>query len=208
MPYLYTLFQRAHALGEPILRPLCYEFEDDPRTFADGDDFMFGPHLLVANVLEPSVRERRVYLPRHEEGWYDFHTGEAFAGGQEIVVPAPLDRIPLFARAGAIVPLTAREDFTRLHDEPSRQVRVFPPRREAHAAFVLYEDDGIGLGYRSGDSAEVAFTMATGAQEIQIVARKTGRYALPYRGIGVVLPANEQRKLSLLGDGVDLTPGS
>lgn len=205
MPYIYTLFQRAHALGEPMLRPLFYEFEHDPRTFADSDDFMFGPNVLVANVLEQGARERRVYLPHNDDGWYDYYTGRHLEGGQEIVVPAPLDHIPLFARGGAILPLTGREDFTQLHDEPSRQLRVFPARHESRARFVLYEDDGIGLGYRDGNYAEVGIDMRAGSEEIEVVARKTGPYTLPYRNVDVILPANEKRKLSLHGHGVNLS---
>ena len=129
MPYLYTLYRRAHERGEPILRPLCYEFEHDPRAYADCDDFMFGPQLLVANVVERGARERRVYLPTCDAGWYDFYTGEHHAGGRDIVVPAPLDHIPLFARAGAIIPMTGRDDFAMLHDEPSRQLRDLSGRR-------------------------------------------------------------------------------
>jgi alpha-glucosidase len=164
---------------------------------------MFGPHR--SNVVEQGARERRVYLPRNGDGWYDYYTGRHLGGGREVVVPAPLDHIPLFSRGGAILPLTARDDFAHLHDEPSRQLRVFPARHESRAAFVLYEDDGIGLGYRDGNYAEVAFEMRTGSEEIQLVARKTGRYPLPYRNIDVILPANETRKLSLHGHGVDLS---
>jgi alpha-glucosidase len=204
VPYLYTLFQRAHALGEPILRPLFYEFEHDSRTFVDSDDFMFGPYLLVANVLEQGARERRVYLPDSEGGWYDYYTGRHLEGGQEVVVPAPLDRIPLFARAGAILPMTASEDFSRLHDEPSRQLRVFPAPHDSREAFMLYEDDGIGLSYRDGNYADVELEMVTDSGEVQLVARKTGSYQLPYRSIDVILPTNETRKLSLRGHGVDL----
>jgi len=98
------------------------------RAFADCDEFMFGPNLLVANVVEPGLRELRVYLPRGVEGWYDFHTGAYYQPGSEVVVAAPLDRIPMFARAGAMLPLTGRDDCPRLHDEPSRHLRVFPSR--------------------------------------------------------------------------------
>jgi alpha-glucosidase len=204
MPYLYTLLRRAHERGEPVLRPLCYEFEDDPRAYVDSDDFMFGPGLLVANVVEAGQRERRVYLPTWAEGWYDFHTGEHHAGGCDIVVPAPLDRIPLFARAGAIVPMTAREDFTLLHDEPSRQLRVFPAPGVSGAQFALYEDDGISLTYRDGDYAEVDVAMRTTSAEILISAGVSGRYKLPYRQLDVVLPATEGRTLVLRGDRIGL----
>ena len=204
MPYLYTLFRRAAVLAEPLLRPLFYDFEDDPRTFADCDDFMFGRDLLVANVVEPAVRERRVYLPRGVEGWYDFHSGEYRQPGSEAVVAAPLDRVPLFARAGAMIPLTGGDDFTRLHDEPSRHLRVFPARSTGSAHFTLYEDDGISLRYRDGDYAEVVFRLETTASEIVLSARVTGRYELPYRQITVEFPPGEKRRMSLNGTAVEL----
>jgi alpha-glucosidase len=206
MPYLYTLFRRAAVFGEPLLRPLFYEFEDDPRAFTDCDEFMLGPSLLVANVVESGVRERRVYLPFGAEGWYDFHTGAFHPSGSEVIVAAPLDRIPLFARAGAVIPMTGRDDFSRLHDEPSRHLRVFPARGASKASFALYEDDGISMRYVDGDYAEVALDLQTTAAELGLTARVTGRYALPYRHITVELPRGETRTVSLHGSGVELIP--
>ena len=184
---------------------LFYDFEDDPRRYADCDDFMFGSQFLVANVVEPGQRERRVYLPHNAEGWYDFHSGAHHPGGCEIVVSAPLDRIPLFARGGAIVPLTRPDPTTRSHDEPSRHLRVFPPTGHGRAAFALYEDDGISLRYRDGEFAEVLFELRTTTSAIALTAQARGRYELPYRGITVELPSNERRKLSLSGQGITLT---
>ncbi len=204
MPYLYTLFWRAAAFGEPLLRPLFYDFEEDPRAFVDCDDFMFGRDLLVANVVERGARERRVYLPRGVEGWYDFHTGTYYPPGSDIVVAAPLERIPVFARAGAMVPLTGRDDWSRLHDEPSRHLRVFPARGTSHTTSALYEDDGISLRYREGDYAEVVFDQQTTVTEITLAARVSGRYALPYPDITVEFPPGEKRHTSLNGTGVGL----
>ena len=116
---LHAVSGAPHAFGEPILRPLFYEFEHDPRAFADSDDFMFGPHLLVANVVEQGARERRVYLPHNDDGWYDYYTGRHLEGGQEVVVPAPLDHIPLFARARRDL---AADRARRLHSAPRRAV--------------------------------------------------------------------------------------
>jgi len=204
MPYLYTLFRRAAVFGEPLLRPLFYDFEDDPRAYADCDEFMFGRDLLVANIVEPGLRERRVYLPRGVEGWYDFHTGAYYQPGSEVVLAAPLDRIPMLARASAMLPLTGGDDFSRLHDEPSRLLRVFPAREVGTARGTLYEDDGISLRYRDGDYAEVAFELQTTATEITLSARVTGGYALPYREINVEFPPAEKRRISLYGTGVGL----
>jgi alpha-glucosidase len=204
MPYLYTLFRRAALLGEPLLRPLFYEFEDDPRAFADCDEFMFGPDLLVANVVEPGMRELRVYLPRGADGWYDFHGGAYHEPGSEVVVAAPLDRIPMFMRARAMIALTGSSDFSRLHDEPSRHLRVFPAKTSASTTFALYEDDGISSRYRDGDFAEVVFDLQTTTTDIMLSARVTGRYALPYRQITVEFPSREKRRISLNGTGVGL----
>jgi alpha-glucosidase len=203
MPYLYTLYRRAATLGEPILRPLFYDFASDPRAFEDCDDFMFGAQLLVANVVEPGQRERRVYLPQSVGGWYEFHGGVYYPLGGEVVVPAPLDRIPLFAPAGAMIPLTGRGAFAQLHDEPSRHLHVFPPR-SGRSSFAIYEDDGISLRYRNGDHAEVALELEATPAQVSISARVTGRYSLPYEEITVKLPANEQRRVSLSGEGVAL----
>jgi alpha-glucosidase len=203
MPYLYTLYRRAAVFSEPILRPVFYDFEGDSRAFQESDDFMFGPQLLVANVVEPGQRERGVYLPEGIEAWYDFHSGACHPGGSEIVVPAPLDRIPLFAPAGAIIPMTGREVSPKLHDEPSRHLHVFPPR-SGRSSFTLYEDDGLSLRYRDGEYAEVKFELDADPGQISLAARVTGRYPLPYKEIAVELPALEQRKLSLRSEGVAL----
>ncbi|HXX83635.1 MAG TPA: glycoside hydrolase family 31 protein, partial [Casimicrobiaceae bacterium] len=204
IPYLYTLYRRAAEFGEPILRPLFYDFDADPRAYADCDDFMFGPQLLVASVVEPGQRERRVYLPRGVEGWYEFHSGRYHPAGSETVASAPLDRIPLFAPAGAMIPLTGSGSTAQLHDEPSRHLRVFPPRGAGRASYALYEDDGISLRYREGEHAEVAFGLATTETSIELTAQANGRYPLPYREITVELPSSERRSVALRGQGIDL----
>jgi alpha-glucosidase len=204
MPYLYTLYRRAAELGEPILRPLFYDFEGDRRAYDDCDDFMCGPHLLVANVVEPAQRERRVYLPRGPEGWYDVATGAYHDAGTEVVVESPLEHIPMFAPAGAMIALTDVDASELLHDEPSRRLLVFPPQGDGRAAFTLYEDDGISLRYRDGEHAEVAFELETTRTRIVLRARVSGVYALPYDRIVVELPSSERREVSLFGAGVEL----
>ena len=204
MPHIYTIYHRAAIAGEPMLRPLFYEFEGDGRAFVDTDDFLLGPGLLVANVVEPGQRERRVYLPSGPAGWYEFHSGKYHPAGAEILVPAPLHAIPLFAVAGAMIPMTDTDDFQRLHDEPSRQLRVFPMRGDGTCAFTLYEDDGLSLAYRDGQFAEVAFELRTTPTTLTLTGTKTGLYQMPDRRIRIVLPAGETRPLTLRGDGVEL----
>ena len=106
IPYLWSLFERASQHHEPIIRPTFYDFPDDPQCLEDCDDFMLGRALLVAPVVERGATTRRVYLPTLPDGerWYDFETREGFASGQWHTVAAPLERLPLFARAGASIP--------------------------------------------------------------------------------------------------------
>ena len=207
IPYLYSLYRRAATAGEPILRPVFYDFEDDPRAFDDCDDFMFGPHLLVANVVELGQRQRSIRLPG-SGGWYDFHSGAYYGGADEVTLDAPLERIPLLARAGGIVPLTGPAPSSRLHDEPSRHVRVYPLRAAGHTTFVLYEDDGLTLRHREGDYAEVELTLDTTADAVTVRASVSGRYVLPYPEITIEIPPGETRPVTLQGNGVALRLGA
>lgn len=204
LPYLYTLYRNAAVGGEPILRPLFYDFESDPRTFADTDDFMVGPNLLAASVVEPGQRRRRVYLPHGPEDWVDFWTGARHRAGVDVEVDAPLERIPLLVPAGAMIPATDSLDFSRLHDEPSRQLRIFPPAGSGRSAFTLYEDDGLGLGYQRGECAEIAFELTATRKTLTLTARRSGAYELPYRSMAVILPPGEDRRLILRGDDMAL----
>ncbi len=101
MPYLWSLFERAHTHHEPIIRPSFYNFPEVEACYEDSDDFMLGSDLLVAPVVEAGARQREVFLPPLPDAapWYAFDTGEAFASGQRHVVDAPLARLPLFCAA-------------------------------------------------------------------------------------------------------------
>ena len=203
LPYLYTLYWRAAEFGEPMLRPLFYEFPDDARAFDDSDDFLLGPGLLVASIVEPGQRERTVYLPKGPPGWVDFWIGKHHRAGATVDAPAPLERIPLFVPAGAMIPTTDTADMRRKDDEPSRALRIFPALGAAATSFTLYEDDGLSLRYRDGDSAQVTFELESTARTLVLRARKSGAFALPDEGIRVILPPGERRPLRYLW-----TPGA
>ena len=173
-------------------------------TFVDSDDFMFGPNLLVASVVEPGRRERSVYLPVGPAEWFDFWDGRRVSAGQTIVAPAPLERIPLFVPAGAMIPTTATADMARLHDEPSRALRIYPGAGRATTRFTLYEDDGHSHAHRDGESAQIAFEMTTTTNRVVLKASKSGRYVVPYETIRVLAPATESRPLQLDGQDIGL----
>ncbi|HEY2617085.1 MAG TPA: glycoside hydrolase family 31 protein [Acetobacteraceae bacterium] len=203
IPYLYSLVHAATAAHEPILRPRFLEFEDDPAAVGDCDELMLGPFLLAAPVVAPGARTRRVYLPAGPEAWFDFYHGTRFAAGADAEVPAPLERLPLLVRAGGIIPMTGEEaGFTRLHDEPSRCLRLFPGPGQGSSRFTLIEDDGLSA---DGPVARVECVLAWTPEEVTVNVAVSGNYQLPYRAATVELPRSDGRRLVCSSADLQLT---
>lgn len=148
MPYIYSLGYRTYETGAPYMRALFMDFPGDPQVANIGDEYMFGPAFLVAPVTDQGATSRRVYLPAGCD-WYNFWSNERFKGGQFIQVSAPIDTIPLFVRAGSIVPLGEPVLSTAQH-QAIASVRVYPG---ADGQFVLYSDDGTTYAYEKGKYA-------------------------------------------------------
>jgi len=200
MPYLYTQMWRATTEHLPVLRPTLFDFGDDPATWQDNDEMMVGPDLLVAPVFEPGARKRSVYLPRTVHGWFDWWSGTHHAGGQTIDVTAPLHRLPLFVRGGALVPTTDSPNDHARTEEPSRALLWFPGR-DGSADAPLFEDDGLQNAGTPDRQRVHRFTAQAHAARLDLSMTSTGTWPLPYAQIRVVLPAGETRKLAVSGAG-------
>jgi alpha-glucosidase len=146
MPYLGSLFAQAEDAAEPVLAPPWFHFHSDTGTHNRNGEFMLGPAMLVAPVVTEGATSRTVYLPAGS-AWIDYHTGVRFNGGQSVTVPAPLERLPLFARAGAIIPMGPVRQYA---GEPVSDELVLDIFAGADGRFVLHEDDGISLDYQRG----------------------------------------------------------
>jgi alpha-D-xyloside xylohydrolase len=127
------------------MRALFMDFPNDPNVANLGDEYMFGPALLVAPVTEQGRESRQVYLPAGRD-WYNYWTNERLAGGQTVTVAAPIGIIPLFVAAGSIIPLGSAIANTSTPQELT-EIRVYPGRA---AEFALYDDDGVTYGYENG----------------------------------------------------------
>lgn len=147
LPYLYTVLAEAHETGTPWFRPLILEDQDDYNVLGIDDEFMVGDALLAAPVLHPGVTRRDLYLPRGQ--WYDYFSGKKYEGGQYISVDAPLDTVPLFVRAGSIIPTGAAVDFVGQPGGDAIKYDVYPDRDGA-AVGHLYQDDGTTPAYLKG----------------------------------------------------------
>jgi alpha-D-xyloside xylohydrolase len=145
IPYIYSLARHTYESGAPFMRALWMDFPGDPKVADIGDEYMFGPDFLVAPVTSQGQTRKQVYLPAGAD-WYDYWTHTRIPGGRTVTVDAPIDRIPVFVRAGSILPLGAVVPSTATPQAIER-IRVYPGR---DANFDLYDDDGVSYDYEHG----------------------------------------------------------
>jgi alpha-D-xyloside xylohydrolase len=151
LPYIYTLAGDAWLDDGTIMRGLVMDFPGDENARGVTTQYMFGPAFLVSPVCEFGARSRDVYLPAGSD-WYDFYTGERRVGGQTIQADAPLSRMPLFVRAGSIVPTGPAIRYTGESLNAPLTLNVYTG---ADGRFEIYEDDGISYGYEDGRYARI-----------------------------------------------------
>jgi alpha-glucosidase (family GH31 glycosyl hydrolase) len=145
MPYLYSAIHQTSLTGLPIMRALWLHYPEDPRAVERGDEYLWGPEILVAPVTEKGATTRRLYLPRGV--WYDFWTNETVHGGVEIDRHVDLATMPLYVRAGAIIPLGPVRQYVDERVDGPLTLRVYPG---ANGTAHLFEDEGRSFAYRSG----------------------------------------------------------
>lgn len=171
VPYLYSLLFEASTEGDPVMRPLVYEFENDKKVSEESFDFMFGSFILVANVLERGAKTRKVYLPEGA-AWFDWNTKQVYEGGQTIEVEVALNSIPMFIRSGAIIPIS--EGLMNIHHDSIDKLKfLIEPSEES--SFVLYEDDGITNNYKNGEYLKTLVSVKK-TDGVKITFEKEGNY--------------------------------
>ena len=190
LPYIYSAFARASETGEPVQRPLAFDFQDDRHARETEDAYLFGEALLVAPVLEPGQTARHVYLPKGT--WVDWETGERHEGGQFITSAAPLDRIPIFARGGRVIPTyAAPPPSTMGHYPDALELHVVIPEEDGDYYSELHEDDGLSDAFMRGSFVRTTFCVSRKRDRLRVTAKVTGegfpefrrkRFHLVFRG--------------------------
>jgi alpha-D-xyloside xylohydrolase len=168
MPYIYSLAWQVSANDYTLMRPLPMDFRADPATWNDGTQFMFGPALLASPVTEAGATTRRVYLPANTT-WYDFWTGAKLTGGQHLEAAAPLERLPLYVRAGSILPLGPEEEYADEKPNGPIELRIYPG---ANGSFTLYNDEGDNYEYEKGAHATTTLTWSDADHTLTFAVRK------------------------------------
>ena len=182
MPYIYSVAARTTFDGYTPMRALVFDFPSDPKALDIGDEYMFGPSLLVAPVTSQGATSRDVYLPRGTD-WYDFWTGRRFTGGQVIHRAAPLNVLPLYVRAGSILPMGPEEEYTGEHPSAPVELRIYPGQ---DGDTSLYFDDGLTYAYQDGQYARLPFHWDNAGRRLSIGARQ-GQFQIPPQQFNITL---------------------
>jgi alpha-D-xyloside xylohydrolase len=217
LPYTYSLAWRTTSEGYTPMRPLVMDFRTDVRAQNIGDQFMYGPAFLVNPVTEPDAKTRRLYLPLNlpHDDWYDFWTGARVPGGKMIDAAASLDRLPLYVRAGSIVPLGPDEEWSTQKPADPIELRVY---RGASGDFTLYEDENDNYDYEKGAYAIISFHWDETSGTLTIGDRKgsfpgmirTRTFRVVFvsenHGVGVAPAARPDQIVEYLGAKVTVHP--
>lgn len=190
MPYIYSLAGKTYFEDYTIMRALVMDFPTDKNVLNIGNEFMFGPAILVAPVTAYKARTWEVYLPSTEGGWYDFHTGTFYNGGEQVTISTPLETMPVFVRAGAIVPAGPEVQYTAEKKADPVTVYVYAG---ASGYFELYEDENVTYGYQKGRYTKIPFRYDNTSGSLTI-GERTGNFegALSARTFQIVWVSKDQ----------------
>jgi alpha-D-xyloside xylohydrolase len=172
LPYIYSQAAAITFKGSTLMRPLVFDFANDRKALEQQYEFMFGPAILVAPVVEPDVSQWKVYLPENKGGWINFWTGEKVKGGTTVTEPVSIEKIPLFVRAGSIVPLSPKSEYTGQHRDAAWEIRIYAG---ADGKFTVYEDEGDNYNYEKGQYATWTLTWDDAAQTL-VIGERQGKF--------------------------------
>ena len=213
LPYIYSMAWMTTNQSYTPMRPLAMDFRDDVRALNIGDQYMYGPAFLVSPVTEPAATTRRLYLPHAK--WYDFWTGSSIDGGNMVDAAAPLDHMPLYIRAGSIVPMGPELEWSTQKPEDPTEVRVY---RGADGNFTIYEDENDSYNYEKGGYTTIPLHWDDAKRSLTIGERhgqfpgmlqsRTFRvtFVRENHGVGVDATENADKVVTYSGKEIAVTP--
>jgi alpha-glucosidase len=189
LPYIYNLFWEAATTGAPILRPLLYHFPNDSKTYTLYDQVLLGASLMAAPIYRPGVEYRSVYLPTGT--WYDWWSGESYEGPIHILAHAPLERMPLYVRGGAIIPMQPVQQYVDERPLDHLRLRVWSGNNQ----YKFFEDDGQTTKYQNNNYSLININVSTvNNQTVVEIGARDGEWTPPLREVIVELVGvGEQR---------------
>jgi len=167
MPYIYSIAGMSYHNNYTIMRGLVMDFPEDKNVRSIGDQYMFGPSMLISPVYTQGAKERTLYLPAG--GWYEFYSGKYIDGGKNVTADAPYERMPIYVREGAIIPFGPELQYTSEKKADTIIVRVYQGN---NAKFNLYEDENVNYNYEKGSFANIGFEYSDKDQTLTIAKRE------------------------------------
>lgn len=196
LPYLYTLLWQAVQDDEPMLRPVFLDHPNDPLSWDETDDFMLGRNLLVANVVEQGATKRHVRLPINTTGWWDFDSGQWHAPGEVVEKDVDLASMPLFVRAGTVLPLSTGADRANPAADKGRVLALFPAPENGIGGGALFEDDGVSV---DAPHSLLNFSLAGRGDILDLDWHQAGTTAPVLDKATFTLPKGEGRSVTVRG---------
>lgn len=154
LPYIYSQAAFVAYQGGTFMRPLIFDFSQDKEALKQENEYMFGKSLLINPITQGNVRNWRTYLPEHTAGWVDFWNGKTYEGGQYVDIPVTIDRIPVFVKAGTILPMGMKKQYALERPNTPLEIYIYPGE---DASFTLYEDEGDNYNYENGAYSNIMF---------------------------------------------------
>jgi alpha-D-xyloside xylohydrolase len=175
MPYTYSIAWQITSHNDTLMRPLVMDFRTDAQAVKVGDQYMWGRAIMVNPVTEQGATSRKVYLPAGQD-WYDFWTGTKTSGGQTITAPAPINSMPLYVKAGSIIPMGPVVNYATEKPDAPIELRVY---RGKDATFTLYQDSGDSYNYENGEYTEIPIAWNESTGKLTIGVRKGAYPGMP-----------------------------
>lgn len=199
LPYIYSYVRECTQTGMPVMRGLWLHYPDDPNAVSRSDEFLWGRDVLVAPVVEQGASSRRVYLPRGI--WYDFWTNERVEGDREITRAVDLETIPLYVRAGAVLPLGPVQQYVEEKPDEPLTVHVYPG---ADGRFTLYEDDGRSFNYRRGEWMGIDMSWNDAGHVLRMKLASGSKMLPPLRRVMQVNVGERQKQVEFIGQPIEV----
>jgi alpha-glucosidase/alpha-D-xyloside xylohydrolase len=195
LPYLYSAVAETHATGLPLMRALWLEYPQDARAAAVEDSYMWGGSMIVSPVLEAGATHRTTYLPRGE--WWDYWSHDRLTGGTEVTREVTLETMPLYVKAGAVVPIGPVKQYAEEASSEPLLLRIYPG---ADGTATLYEDDGTSFNYQRGTFTRIACSWDDSSRTLSLKADKTGNLPEARTFVVEVAGSEKRKRLSMSGE--------
>lgn len=203
LPYIYSEAAKVCFEGSTLMRPLVFDFASDSKALESKHSYMFGPSLLVSPITKPGVNSWTTYLPLVPGGWYDLYSGKHINGGVEQTQQVTLANIPVYVKAGSILPFGPERQYASENAGGQIELRIYPG---ADGQFTLYEDEGDNYNYEKGASSSIDMTWNDKSHTL-VIAKRKGEFSgmVSKRKFVVTLPNGTSRDIDYDGKKVELT---